>query len=318
MEEKKPTSISTYFGSSAGKDHAVKHGKRRLAVIVMCLMLLSSLQSVSAVGEDEESWESLVDSLVSELHLPGIFSLGYRNTVTGEEHYYNGDEYLVAASLYKLPLCMIYAERVNRGELSWDYPVAGSTLLKSFGSILTYSSNYPAEKLLFSLGDYPDFRALCAEYVGEDPEDPDYLGKTNRFTARQLTRAAALLASESERFPNMIEPLKASAPGKFLKYADVDYDIAQKYGTLTLGNQHLFHVCGIVYTDEPIVLTVMTLNVGNQRGLMERYCTLMCEYAQAHAGEQSADKGETASATAMPDQDTAPSENRSESLPKRK
>ena len=44
----------------------------------------------------------------------------YYNTVTGETHMINGDEYFYAASLYKLPLNMYFGEKIYNGEMSMD------------------------------------------------------------------------------------------------------------------------------------------------------------------------------------------------------
>ena len=249
-------------------------------------LLFSMLSSASLSAPPELSgtdWDEEVEAMLEELRLPGTIALGYRNTVTGEEHYYNGDEYIIAASLYKLPLNMIYAERIARGELCWDDTISDMPLSYIQSRSLTYSANRPAEALLGDLGGWESFRALCAEYLGENSADPDYLRQQNMFTARQLTRCAALLCEEPERFPGVTECLMDSAPGQFLEYADVPFDIAQKYGNLTVDGLHCFHVSGIVFTDEPIALTVMTVNVGDQRSLMEQYVLRMCDYAQCRA-----------------------------------
>lgn len=251
--------------------------------------LLASLLDDPALADftdgaaSSESWESTVEEMLEELSLPGTVALGYKNTVTGEEHYYNGDEYIVAASLYKLPLNMIYAERIARGELGWEDTIDGRTYSYIQSRSLTYSYNAPSEALLGELGGWESFRALCAEYLGEDGEDRSYLSQTNMFTARQLTRCAALLCEEPERFPGVLECLLPATPGQFLEYADVPYEIAQKFGRLPVDGMHYFHASGIVFTDEPIALTVMTVNVGDERSLMEQYVLRMCDYAQSRA-----------------------------------
>lgn len=54
-----------------------------------------------------KSWEQVIDEFLAEMNTkPDQVGLGYFNTVTGEEHYLNGDTYFDAASMYKVPLNM--------------------------------------------------------------------------------------------------------------------------------------------------------------------------------------------------------------------
>ena len=69
----------------------------------------------------DRSWEEIIDDFLTEHHLePDSVGLAYYNTVTGETHIHNGDMPFHAASLYKLPLNMYYAERIYLGEMSMD------------------------------------------------------------------------------------------------------------------------------------------------------------------------------------------------------
>ena len=100
-----------------------------------------------------------------------------------------------------------------------------------------------------------------------------------------------LLCTESDRFPGVIDCLLDSAPGKFLKMAEVDYPIAQKYGTVGAQGNRYFHAAGIVYTEDPIALAVLTVNVGNQGGILKGFTELMCEYTEYFTARRKA--GET-------------------------
>ncbi|MBQ2896481.1 MAG: hypothetical protein IJE26_07205 [Oscillospiraceae bacterium] len=233
-----------------------------------------------AENNADESWEELAARVIEEADATeDTAALGYYNTVTGEEHYYNPDAYFPGASLYKLPLNMYCSEQIIRGERDWDTETLGHPYEEVQVDSLTYSNNPLSLRLVNELGGWVEFRRLIAPYMGEDPADEDFAILDNRFTARQMTRCTALLATESERFPRVIDCLLDSAPKKFLNYADVPYDIAQKYGN-NAEDGNVFHVAGIVYTDDPIVLVVMTANLESQRTIMEHYCELMCGYAQ--------------------------------------
>ena len=259
----------------------MNHPIKRLLLMLSLLIFAASLLPLPAfAAEESDSWEALVEQLLLETEADETTAaLGYYNTVTGEEHYYNGDRYFSGASLYKLPLNMYCAEQITKGERSWDTETYGTTYEDIQVSSLTYSNNPHSLNLVNELGGWVRFRSLIAPYAGMDSEDEDFIGRGTFFTARQITRCAALLATESERFPRVIDCLMDSAPGLFLEYADVPYDIAQKYAN-NMDEGNTFHVAGIVYTDDPIALVVMSQNLATQGTLMQRYCELMCDYTR--------------------------------------
>ena len=99
------------------------------AAIVLCL-LLSVLPAASALEADErfdgKSWLEVVEEFNERLSIrPQNVTYGYRNTVTGEEHFYNGDTYMVSGSMYKVPLNMVVAEELYNGEIDWDTQFGG-------------------------------------------------------------------------------------------------------------------------------------------------------------------------------------------------
>ncbi|GEM_PF-785750 len=256
--------------------------KRLLALLlVLSLLPLPALAMDPAAepwvpqGELEEAFAALIEETASHANV----ALGYRNTVTGEEYYANGDDYIVGASLYKTPLIMVYAERIARGELTFADEFAGKSFEDIFSSVLTYSSNEPAEQLLGDLGGYVPLRRAIAEYLGEDSEDEAYLRRTNRFSAREMVHCMNLLATEGERFPKVVDNLLLSAPGLFLKTGDPDYEIAQKYGNLNDGGI-FFHAAGIIYTEQPIAVCVMTFGRCDSNALYTRFVELVTKYTE--------------------------------------
>ena len=74
------------------------------AAMIVCI-LLSLCPTAAAEGEDArfagKSWEELVHEYLAGLNVvEDRVAIGYRNLVTGEEHYLNPDKYMVAASMY--------------------------------------------------------------------------------------------------------------------------------------------------------------------------------------------------------------------------
>lgn len=276
----------------------MKHNslKKQLLSLFFCVILLGSVgvarAAEPAAPDTGKTWDELAAQVIEEAQAStDTVALGYFNTVTGEEHYYNGDHYFFGASLYKLPLNMYCSEQILRGERSWETETLGRSYEEIQISSLTYSNNPLSLQLVNELGGWAGFRARIAPYLGESSEDEDFTQRTTDFTARQITRCTALLANESERFPRVIDCLLDSAPDSFLNYADVPYDIAQKYGN-NAEEGNVFHVAGIVYTDDPIVLVVLSANLAAQRTVMERYCELMCDYAQQQRTQRLAGEAE--------------------------
>ena len=236
-------------------------------------------------GSLEEQFAALVAETAPSY---STVALGYKNTVTGEEHYYNPDTYIVGASLYKLPLNMIYAERISKGELNFEDKFAGETYREIQSSSLTYSSNPPSVTLLMDAGDWPGMREKAAAYLGEDPSDAEYLRRTNRFSVREMVHCADLLQRESERFPGVLDALLLSAPGKFLKINDPPYEIAQKYGNLNEGGT-FFHAAGVIYAAQPIAVCVMTWGYTDSNALFSRFVELVAAYTAQTAAEAEAE-----------------------------
>ena len=262
----------------------------------IALLLLLSLLTLPVLAEDgadpapaqtlEEQFAALVAETVPSY---STVALGYKNTVTGEEHYYNPDAYIVGASLYKLPLNMIYAERISKGELSFDDKFDGEAYRDIQSASLTYSSNPPSVTLLMDAGDWRGMREKAAEYLGEDPSDEEYLRRTNRFSVREMVHCADLLQREQERFPGVLDALLLSAPGKFLKVGDPPYEIAQKYGNLNDGYT-FFHAAGVIYCEQPVAVCIMTQGFTDSNALFSRFVELVASYTARTAAEAEAQR----------------------------
>lgn len=256
---------------------------KKCLFILPLLLFFALTPPMASAAEDEaffaeHDWDELAAMVLEESRADEYtVALGYCNTVTGEEHYFNGDEYFSGASLYKLPLNMYCAEQILSGERDWSTETLGRPYEEIQVSSLTFSNNPLSLQLVHELGGWETFRSLIAPYMGEDSSNESFTEKTTLFTARQMTRCTALLATESDRFPRVIDCLLDSAPDSFLNYADVPYDVAQKYGN-NMEEGNVFHVAGIVYTEDPIVLVILTRNLAAQRTVMARYCELMCGY----------------------------------------
>jgi len=237
-----------------------------------------------------KSWDQVIEAFLLKhgIDHEGI-ALGYYNTVTGEEHYLRPDQYMVAASMYKVPLNMVFAERVYNGEMTWEtelYTVPYQQILEE--TIINSNNNY-AEVLWLNLGSYQQFRRDVAPYMGEDPDNVDWkYYENNFFTCRQMMHCMKLLYEESERFPKVLDTMKKAEPNNYFSLYEDRYEIAHKYGFLQEEFHFYMNDCAVVWTDDPIVIVMFTDNVNNTYEVMADYCTLMCDYTQYNSDKRRA------------------------------
>ncbi len=229
-----------------------------------------------------KTWEEIIDTFFTERGVdPESLAFGYYNTVTGEEFYHNGDMYMVAASVYKLPLNMYYAEMVYEGEIEWSTTYGNIPYEKIQRSSIESSNNELSELLQFAIGDYREYRAAIAPILGVNTrtvEERYYQG--NDFTPEQIISALKKLYSDPERYPRVEEYMFLGAPNNYFSYSEHRYRIAHKYGYLTYEGHNYFNDAAIVYTPDPILLVMFMDNTAGAINTMTDYCTLMCDYSE--------------------------------------
>lgn len=263
---------------------------KRIAALLMCLVLLAGLPAAAFAAEaakwdtngemniiDSDELEGIIEGFVEENNLTGKnFSVGYCYTATGDSWYYNGDEWYYSASLYKVPLMMIYAEKVHKGELEQSDKISGMPLDLLEEYVLVNSSNDYGHLAMDYLGGDYESRLLYRQFssLPEDEYDPDFYDYSY-FTARFMTDVMMTLYYEQDRFPNVMDCLLRAQPEThFNASVGQQYDVAQKYGSYELFN----HAAGVIYAEQPYVLVVMTENVSNYLEIIARCASVMDNY----------------------------------------
>ena len=243
-------------------------------------------------ASDEErfagkTWDQVVEEFLqswgTEEKKVGI---GYYNTVTGEEHYVNPDQYMVSASMYKVPLNMVFLDRVSSGEMDWDTTISGYPYEQALEQTIVHSDNNIAVNMVrwvLGNGRWQEGRRALAPYCGLDPETVDYKFLENNFsTPRQMISCLRLLYENQDRFPRIIETMQRAEPTEYFKRRERRFNIAHKYGFLQEEYHLYMNDCGIAFTDEPILMVLFTDNVVHAYDVLTEFCTLMCDYAQYH------------------------------------
>ena len=262
-------------------------------ILVVCTIIMlpitTKAQTTRIQIDDErfegKTWEEVVRQYMAEHNLnEKNIALGYKNLVTGETHFLNADEYHVGASLYKVPLNMVFTEQISKGEMTFDTKINGvpySTLIR--GSLVVSNNEY-SYYLRDELGGVPEYRKKIVDYMVEgECSEEEKIYEHNFFTARQMiTCLETLYQGGEERFPRVLMHMKQAQPNQYFEYFKQDYEVAHKYGYLATGNTLQINDCGIVYTDDPIAIVMLTNGIGKYAVPLSNYCILMAEYTRYH------------------------------------
>lgn len=293
-----------------------------MAALILCLSVsvsafaadvtdeTAALEPVEASAPGDEisfegkSWDEIMDALLAKHNTSrDSVAVAYVNLVSGDEYFINPDTYMVAASMYKLPLNMYFTEKLNSGELEWMYPFPYEGVRDD--SII-YSDNNQSMFLYDILGGYDKFRELTSDYLGSnyaelDPND----ALNNKYTAREFANCLKLLYNEQERFPGMIETMQKAEPERFFKLYEPRFKIAHKYGYYSEYARVNMNDCGIAFTSEPIALVMFTQSVYDPEPLLTDYCTTMCEYTEYLVAKAAATPEPTPTPEASPEPEAA-------------
>ncbi len=268
-----------------------------LAALIMCLSLPTAAMAADTaeapvpqpapapeldISLEGKSWDDVMDELLVKYNT-NRYSIcaAYLNLATGEENYINPDTYTRVSSMYKLPLNMYFADTKHGGIETWSANYQELDFAQLRDKTLIESDKQCAASMCELIGGYNQFRLATAEYMGMSADELDSSHfENNEYTAKQFAQCLKLLYNESGRFPMILETMQKASPGQFLQYYDNGADVAHKHGSLGEEGDMSVHDCGIVFTDEPIALVMMTHNVPNAEEFIGAYCTLMCRYAE--------------------------------------
>lgn len=247
---------------------------------------------------DPDELQSMVDSFIQEYSGYGVkadnISFAYTYLATGETWFYNPDTWYYSASMYKVPLMMILAEKEANGELTQESDVKGLTLAYAEESILVYSNNDYAHLMLNYLGTDKEAREMYKQFssLPDDYYDPDFIDYSY-FTVRFMNDVMTTLYNAPERFPHIIDCLKRAQPTDYFHlYIDPGLEVAQKYGSYKEFN----NTSGIIYTPNPVILTVMTSDLARAELVIGEAARMFVDYTYTLDGKLNSYKEEKARA----------------------
>ena len=278
-----------------------------LAAVLMALLLLppagafaeesekTDAQS-TAVFEDDSG---IIDAAALNTWMDGYlqehgisetwqdFSVGFCYTRTGDCWFYNPDIWMYSASLYKVPVSMLMAEKEAAGELTPDSIIQGMTLEHLESTALVYSNNDSGHAMVSYLGG--TYNGKCSdmtEKFTDLPEDyyaADFI-EFSYYTARYMTQVMkTLYDGGDEAFPHVVDYLLKAQPGEYFNSNPrlQSYKVAQKYGAFeeTYSGKNNNHCAAIIYTPTPIIVVVMTRNIADYQARIGEVGSWLADYA---------------------------------------
>ncbi|MBQ2895944.1 MAG: serine hydrolase, partial [Oscillospiraceae bacterium] len=202
------------------------------------------------------------------------FGLGFLYTGSNESYYINGDSAKYAASVFKVPLCMLVAEKVSSGELQQEDTFAELAISTIEERCIIASNNTIAYSVYSAL--QPDTPELLTKYSGVEAESLPTEYRRQYYTPRMIVNTLHTLYEDPERFPNIIECMLQAQPNNYFRQTlEGRWDVAQKYGQYA----SVLNNAGIIYTPTPIILVVMTDRLHGNMELIGELAEVFSEYA---------------------------------------
>ncbi|MBP3853226.1 MAG: serine hydrolase, partial [Erysipelotrichaceae bacterium] len=184
----------------------------------------------------------------------------------------NADQWMRAGSIYKLPLSMLWFDKIAAGEASLDdeiyynkrkyYQEVGPLGNHQTGDILTYeevikttileSDNTGGQILFQTYGGWNVYRKDALRYTDVDMGNQFMLQK-NYMTARYTTDVSTYLYKHKKRYKLLIEWLTQAVPHQVLDTV-IQVNMPQKFGTMELFK----YGTGFVEAKHPYAISVFT------------------------------------------------------------
>lgn len=205
------------------------------------------------------------------------FAFFYYNMDDKKYYFYNEDSYFTAASTIKVPVAMYYYDEINAGTYTTgskllyeqgDYEAGGGTTasLYSVGDYVPLgylleqaiinSDNTAINILIGNLG-YSNTRKDITKY--SDEAVPEDFYSNNITSAGYAYDVINYLYEHQDAYQKLIEDMKQSSMGMYLKEYITDYDVAHKYGSYG----GYVHDYGIVYGEKTYLVGIFTKNITN-------------------------------------------------------
>lgn len=238
-------------------------------LIVLCVFAVEmkntekkAYQGISEIGEDQNTEVenkdnsqfidmSLAKDIEAYFQENGIDHEKVAYCITDLEHNIkysmNEKDEFIAASIYKLPLAMLYYDKVNEGEytldstftysgymhedagvISSDYGIGSQVPLSDLlNDLIIYSDNDAGHILYENLGGWKEYKEAMTKYT--DSIGENYYTMDNVTTANTMNDVVTYLYDHKEDYKGLIKNMEEAEPGEYLD-RDTQLSMPQKYG----------------------------------------------------------------------------------------
>lgn len=238
-------------------------------LIVLCVFAVEmkntekkAYQGISEIGEDQNTEVenkdnsqyidmSLAKDIEAYFQENGIDHEKVAYCITDLEHNIkysmNEKDEFIAASIYKLPLAMLYYDKVNEGEytldstftysgymhedagvISSDYGIGSQVPLSDLlNDLIIYSDNDAGHILYENLGGWKEYKEAMTKYT--DSISENYYTMDNVTTAKTMNDVVTYLYDHKEDYKGLIKNMEEAEPGEYLD-RDTQLSMPQKYG----------------------------------------------------------------------------------------
>lgn len=243
-------------------------------------------ETVEKVVEEKENEtvRKIVEKYIDKNNLnQDNFAFFYYNPITEESYFYNENSYFTAASTIKVPLAMIYYDKINNGDLTLKstftynkehYEEGAGTIVALYKpgeevplqylleQMIVNSDNTATNILKTGLGGEKAYRILIKQYT--QIHLPSEFNEDNITSAAYSLDVLKKIYNNQDDYQRLIELMKKSSGGGYLKKDITNCEIAHKYGSYE-GNVHDYGIC---YSNNPYLIGVFTKNVPNAENLI--------------------------------------------------
>lgn len=238
-------------------------------LIVLCVFAVEmkntekkAYQGISEIGEDQNTEVenkdnsqfidmSLAKDIEAYFQGNGIDHEKVAYCITDLEHNIkysmNEKDEFIAASIYKLPLAMLYYDKVNEGEytldstftysgymhedagvISSDYGIGSQVPLSDLlNDLIIYSDNDAGHILYENLGGWKEYKEAMTKYT--DTISENYYTMDNVTTANTMNDVVTYLYDHKKDYKGLIKNMEEAEPGEYLD-RDTQLSMPQKYG----------------------------------------------------------------------------------------
>ena len=262
-------------------------------LIVLCVFAVEmkntekkAYQGMSEIGEDQNTEvENKDNSQYIDMDLAkdieayfqenGIDHEKVAYCITDLEHNIkysmNEKDEFIAASIYKLPLAMLYYDKVNDGEYTLDstftysgymhedagvvssnYGIGSQIPLSDLlDDLIEYSDNDAGHILYENLGGWKEYKEAMTKYT--DSISENYYTEDNVSTANTMNDVVTYLYEHKEDYKDLIENMEKAELGEYLD-RDTQLSMPQKYGMY----DSALNSVGFVECNTPYSIVVLT------------------------------------------------------------